>query len=320
MRPSRGAPTIARTTAHSAQAVPRPSPLLRWARAPGSQDAQTPLYIFPEPPDAQFFAHAASPRLDLALRLASTAEVSPPPSSLPHSSPLDVVLARHGRSSAELARPPSPLLLCPQARPAASAPSAAAAAPPSLASLAPCAPRPSRHALGTPSPVLMPLDTGALLAWPNRAQASERPRAQHPMPDRPWLAKVAEPPSPTPLTSLQPAPTVRLPSPCLGLAVSRVVHVKSRVRSASPCSRSRRRATSARTRVRLCAVRRRDSVHARLPLVYPPPPPVCIRVARLAIACASRIKSSHAVRARCACRSHALSCASSHVNNPTHLE
>jgi hypothetical protein len=119
---------------------------------------------------------------------------------------------------------------------------------------------------------------------------------------------VTEPPSPTPPTSLQPAPAVCLPSPRLGLAVSRVAHVKLRMCSASPCSRSCHRATSARTRVRLRAVRRRYSVHARLPLVYPPStprlplvyPPVCIRVARLAITRASRIKSSRAVRARCA--------------------
>jgi hypothetical protein len=150
---------------------------------------------------------------------------------------------------------------------------------PSPASLAPCAQRPSRRALVTPSPIPMPLATVVLLERPNRAQASEPPHAQHPVPDRswpPWLAKVAEPPSLTPLTSLQPAQAVRLPSPRLRLAVSRDVHVKSRVHSASPCSRSRRRATSARTRVRLRAVRRRDSVHARLPsstpclpLVYP---------------------------------------------------
>jgi hypothetical protein len=150
----------------------------------------------------------------------------------------------------------------------------------------------------------MPLATGALLAWPNRAQASGPPRAQHPVPDRPWLAKVAEPPSPTLPTSLQPAPAVSLPSPRPGLAVSRVAHVKSHVRSASPCSRSRRCATIARTRVRLRAVRRRDFVHApprccRLPPVYPRLPPVCIRVARLAIARASRVKIV-------ACRSRAL--------------
>jgi hypothetical protein len=115
---------------------------------------------------------------------------------------------------------------------------------------------------------------------------------------------------PTPPMSLQPAPVVRLPSPCLGLAVSRVVHVKSRARSASSCSRTRHRATSARARVRLRTVRRRDSVYARLapppprlPLVYPP----CALVS-LAIARASRIKSSRAVRACCACRSHASSC------------
>jgi hypothetical protein len=84
---------------------------------------------------------------------------------------------------------------------------------------------------------------------------------------------VTEPPSPTPPTSLQPAPAVCLPSPRLGLAVSRVAHVKLRMCSASPCSRSCHRATSARTRVRLRAVRRRYSVHARLPLVYPPSTP-----------------------------------------------
>jgi hypothetical protein len=39
--------------------------------------------------------------------------------------------------------------------------------------------------------------------------------------------------------SLQPAPGVRLPLPCLGLAASHVAHVKSRVRSASPCYRTR---------------------------------------------------------------------------------
>jgi hypothetical protein len=158
----------------------------------------------------------------------------------------------------------------------------------------------------------MLLAAGARLARPNQAQASGSPRAQHPVPDRPWppwLAKVAEPPSPTPPMSLQPAPVVSLPSPCLGFAVSRVAYVKSRVRSASPCSHSRRRATSARTRVRLRAVRRRDSVYPRLPSSTP----VCIRVARLAIARASRIKIV-------ACRSHASSCASLHVNNSPHLE
>jgi hypothetical protein len=88
----------------------------------------------------------------------------------------------------------------------------------------------------------MPLVAGALRARPNPAQISEPPRVQHPVPDRPWppwLAMVTEPPSPTPPVSLQPAPSVRPPSPRLGLAVSRVVHVKSRARSASPCYRSR---------------------------------------------------------------------------------
>jgi hypothetical protein len=133
----------------------------------------------------------------------------------------------------------------------------------------------------------MPLVTSALLA-------------------RSYGGRTAEP---TPPMSLQPAPVVRLPSLCLELTVSRVVHIKSRVRSASPCSRSRHRATRARARIRLRAVRRWDSVYARLPppprlpLVYPP----CALVS-LAITRASRIKSSRAVRARCACRSHASSC------------
>jgi hypothetical protein len=71
--------------------------------------------------------------------------------------------------------------------------------------------------LGTPSPVPMPLVTSALLAHSYGGRTVE----------------------PTPPMSLQPAPVVRLPSPCLELAVSRDVHIKSRVRSASPCYRSR---------------------------------------------------------------------------------
>jgi hypothetical protein len=81
----------------------------------------------------------------------------------------------------------------------------------------PCTPRPSRCVLGTPSPVPMPLVTSALLAHSYGGRTVE----------------------PTPPMSLQPAPVVRLPSPCLGLAVSRDVHIKSRVRSALPCYRSR---------------------------------------------------------------------------------
>jgi hypothetical protein len=110
----------------------------------------------------------------------------------------------------------------------------------------------------------MPPVAGALRARLNPAQTSEPPRVQHPVPDRswpPWLAMVTEPPSPTPPVSLQPASSVRPPSPCLGLTVSRVAHVKSRARSASPCSRSRHHATSARACVRLRAVRRRDPVY-----------------------------------------------------------
>jgi hypothetical protein len=94
---------------------------------------------------------------------------------------------------------------------------------------------------------------------------------------------------------------VRLPSPCLELTVSRVAHVKSRVRSASPCSRSRHRATSARACAQCVDGTPSTSVYPsstpRLPPVYPPSTPVCIRVA-----ChrhASHIKSSRAVRTRC---------------------
>jgi hypothetical protein len=113
-------------------------------------------------------------------------------------------------------------------------------------------------------PVPMPPIAGALRARPNLVQISELPRAQHPVPDRPsppWLAMVTESPSPTLPTSLQPTPAVRLPSPCLVLTVSRVAHVKSRVRSASLCSCSRHRATGARACVCLRAVRRWDPVY-----------------------------------------------------------
>jgi hypothetical protein len=88
----------------------------------------------------------------------------------------------------------------------------------------------------------MPLVADALRARPNPAQISEPPRVQHPVPDRPWppwLAMVTEPPSPIPPVSLQPAPSVHPPSPCLGLTDSRVAHIKPRMRSASPCYRSR---------------------------------------------------------------------------------
>jgi hypothetical protein len=104
--------------------------------------------------------------------------------------------------------------------------------------------------------------------------------------------------------SLQPAPGVRLPLPCLGLAASHVAHVKSRVRSASPCYR---------TRV-VQLVHALEFAYAQCvdgtpsTLVYPPPPPVYPRVplvypplcafASLAIARASRIKSSRAVSTR----------------------
>jgi hypothetical protein len=131
----------------------------------------------------------------------------------------------------------------------------------------------------------------------------------------PWLAKVAELPSPTPPMSLQPAPAVRLPSPCLGLAVSRVAHVKLRVCSASPCSRSRV-VQLVRALAFACA-QYVDGTSSTLvyPLVYPP-----CAFASLATARASRIKSSRVVRARCAYHSHVSSCASVHVNNSPHTE
>jgi hypothetical protein len=118
----------------------------------------------------------------------------------------------------------------------------------------------SLHAQLAPVPPV----AGALRVRPNPTQNSRvaalAALAARPAPP-PWLARVTESPSPTPPTSLQPAPAVRLPSPCLELTVSRVAHVKSRVRSASPCSRSRHRATGARACVRLRAVRRRDPVY-----------------------------------------------------------
>jgi hypothetical protein len=69
--------------------------------------------------------------------------------------------------------------------------------------------------------------------------------------------------------SLQPAPAVRLPSPRLGLAVSRVVHVKSRVRSASPCHRSR--GVQLVHALTFACVQCVDGTLSTL--VYPPPPP-----------------------------------------------
>jgi hypothetical protein len=167
----------------------------------------------------------------------------------------------------------------------------------------------------------MPLVASALRARPNPAQISEPPRVQHPVPDRPWppwLAMMTEPLSPTPLVSLQPAPSVRPPSPRLGLAVSRVVHVKSRARSASPCSRSRHRATSACALIRLRAVRRRDSVYARLPPVYVRLPPVYPSSTPRVRSCRSpspahRTLNRRVLFARVVVRS-------THVNNSPYLE
>jgi hypothetical protein len=140
------------------------------------------------------------------------------------------------------------------------------------------------------------------------AQASARsPHAQHPAMAS-YGDRIAEP---TPPMSLQPAPVVRLPSSCLGLAVSRVVHVKSRVRSASPCHRSR--VVQLVHALAFACAQCVDGtpstfvyplVYVRLPLVYPhvhscrSPSP-----ARRDIVCSSR-----SVRARCACCSHVSSC------------
>jgi hypothetical protein len=85
----------------------------------------------------------------------------------------------------------------------------------------------------------------------------------------------------TPPMSLQPAPVVRLPSPCLGLAVSQVVHVKSHVRSASPCHRSR--VVQLVHALAFACAQCVDGtpstfvyplVYIHLPRVYPPPPRV----------------------------------------------
>jgi hypothetical protein len=125
--------------------------------------------------------------------------------------------------------------------------------------------------------------------------AAESLRARRTPSTPPWLAMVTESPSLTPPMSLQPAPVVRLPSPCLGLAVSHVVHVKSCVRSASPCHRSHVvQLVHALTFACAQCVDGTPST-PRLPLVYPPPP--CALVS-LSIARASRLKSSRAVRTR----------------------
>jgi hypothetical protein len=83
----------------------------------------------------------------------------------------------------------------------------------------PCAQRPSSCALGVLRPVPIPRS-------PSPARARRTPSTP------PWLAMATESPSPTPPVSLQPAPSVRPPSSCLGLTNSRVAHVKSHVRSA----------------------------------------------------------------------------------------
>jgi hypothetical protein len=111
--------------------------------------------------------------------------------------------------------------------------------------------------------------------------AAESLRARRTPSTPPWLAMVTESPSLTPPMSLQPAPVVRLPSPCLGLAVSHVVHVKSCVRSASPCHRSHVvQLVHALTFACAQCVDGTPST-PRVAVVGPrlPPPPMCTRVA-----------------------------------------
>jgi hypothetical protein len=167
----------------------------------------------------------------------------------------------------------------------------------------------------------MPLVAGALQARPNPAQISEPPRVQHPVPDRPWppwLAMVTEPPSLTPPVSLQPAPSVRSPSPRLGLAVSRVVHVKSRARSASPCYRSR-------VAQLVCALAFACAQYVDgtpSTFVYPPPPRLRSSTPRLP---PPRVRSCRSPSPAHRALNHRVLFArvvvrSTHVNNSPHLE
>jgi hypothetical protein len=138
--------------------------------------------------------------------------------------------------------------------------------------------------------------TGALLARPKPASCrAPRPCA------RSAVAAVASYGGRTAEPDPADVPAAR-PGRSSTLAASRTRHQSCRARQIARAQRltmlsQPRRATSARTRVRLRAVRQRDFVHARLrsstlvyPLVYPSSTPVCIRVARLAIARASRVK------------------------------
>jgi hypothetical protein len=222
-------------------------------------------------------------------------------------------VARHGRGSAEPAQTPSSLLPC-LFSPRAGRSRAAASTPALSWSSCPWCPatRPPLscvHLGHRREPV-----SSRALARRRAPQVSEPPR-----PSRcvlgtpstpPWLAMVTELPSPTPPMSLQPAPVVRLPSPCLGLAVSHVVHVKSRVRSASPCHRSR--VVQLVHALAFACAQCVDGTPStlvyrsstpRLHLVYPP-----YALVSLAIVRASHLKSSRAVRACCVCCSHASSC------------
>jgi hypothetical protein len=61
-------------------------------------------------------------------------------------------------------------------------------------------------------------------------------------------------------------------------------------------------------------------LHSSTPLSTPRLPPCAFASLASPSPAHRALKSSRAVRVRCACRSHASSCASSHVNNPPHLE
>jgi hypothetical protein len=252
------------------------------AHAPGRQDA---LRFFPnrpceipveQPPDARFFPPVAQlsrhepPLVPRPARsAAAVAEVSSFPLSSLHRSPPRCSLAM---AEARLSRPgrphpSSPVRLLPEqgARAVALLPS----------SLPPERRRSSRAPLRR-------------RASPLHA-AAESLRARRTPSTLLWLAMVTESPSPTSPMSLQPTPVVRLPSPCLGLAVNHVVHVKSRVRSASPCHRSHvvQLVHALAFACAQCVDRTPSTFVYRsstpsLPLVYPSstPPLVCTRVAR----------------------------------------